>query len=180
MKEIISTRLIYEKIKKTDFFLLSSLYSNHEVMRYTYLDVCNESSAKEIFEEVCKEKIFTYFVVREKHSHQFIGFVFYNTTLEHKKWGIVSIGYILHPDVLGRWYATEMGKAMIDYLFATRPIHKLEANTHAKNLASEKILIKLGMKKEWVARKARYKNGEWWDEIHYRILREEWEKMENN
>ena len=85
MKKLSSSRLIYEKIQKSDFPLFFDLYSDPRVMQYTYLDVGSEPETKLIFQEVCEEKEFTYFTVRDKLSHQFIGFIFYDTTLEHKK-----------------------------------------------------------------------------------------------
>lgn len=178
MSELWSARLNYRKTLKADFSLFYRLYSDPRVMKYTFLDICNEVEAQNIFAEIYEEKVFTYYTVKEKQHNQFIGFIFCNTTLEHLQWGIVSIGYILDPDAWGKWYATEMAEAMMNFLFKKWKIHKVEANGHAQNLASEKVLIKLWMKKEWVARKARNKNNQWWDEFLYGILREEWEKLQ--
>jgi [ribosomal protein S5]-alanine N-acetyltransferase len=67
-----------------------------------------------------------------------------------------------------------MARAIISHLFETTPIHKITADCHIENTNSEKILIKLGMKKEGISRKARYKQNEWKDELNYGLLREEW------
>lgn len=83
MKRMTSLRLLYRRIEKSDFPFFYSLYSDPEVMRYTYLDVCDEPKSLEIFREVCEEKVFTYFMVSEKQNNGYIGFVFYNNILDH-------------------------------------------------------------------------------------------------
>ncbi len=54
-------------------------------------------------------------------------------------------------------------------------MHKVVASCNANNYQSEKIMKKIGMVKEGLLRKERFKNGRWDDELRYGLLVEEWE-----
>jgi RimJ/RimL family protein N-acetyltransferase len=71
-------------------------------------------------------------------------------------------------------YATEALKLLIEYLFTTKNITRIQATTHTKNIAAQHVLEKCGFKKEGCQRKAIFTNGEFQDTYIYRILREEW------
>ncbi len=53
-------------------------------------------------------------------------------------------------------------------------VHRVQANTDPENKVSQRIFEKVGFKKEGVSRKSSFVRGEWRDEYHYAILREEW------
>lgn len=86
-----------------------------------------------------------------------------------------EIGYFLLPQYWGRGYATEIARAMTNFCFDSLKFHKAVASCNANNHNSEKVMKKLGMKKEGEFRKARFKSGNWDDELRYGILKEEWE-----
>jgi ribosomal-protein-alanine N-acetyltransferase len=103
-----------------------------------------------------------------------IGIVDYDVILKNSEGGIVEIGYFIKPEYWGLGYATEMSKALIEYLFTNSNIHKIIASCNSSNLPSENIMKKLGMTYEGKLRKVRYKDGKWADETKYGLLREEW------
>lgn len=55
-----------------------------------------------------------------------------------------EIGWHLHPDVWGRGYATEAGRALIDRAWAAG-LTKLRAVTNPDNVASQAVCRRLGM-----------------------------------
>jgi RimJ/RimL family protein N-acetyltransferase len=63
---------------------------------------------------------------------------------------------------------------MVDYLFLSRDIVRIQAHTDLRNVASQKVLEKVGFKKEGTIRKNLFVRGEWRDAYLYSILREEW------
>jgi ribosomal-protein-alanine N-acetyltransferase len=65
---------------------------------------------------------------------------------------------------------------MTDYLFLAKEIHRIQANTDPENKASQRILEKVGFKKESVSRRSSFVRGQWRDEYNYSILREEWKE----
>ena len=63
---------------------------------------------------------------------------------------------------------------MIDYLFLSKEIMRIQAHTDVKNVVSQKILEKAEFKKEGTIRKYAFVCGQWRDALLYSILREEW------
>ncbi len=88
--------------------------------------------------------------------------------------GHMSIGYIVIPDERNRGYCTEAVKILVDYLFLSKDVVRIQAETNPENPASQRVLEKAGFTKEGVMRKSVFIRGEWRDGILYSILREEW------
>jgi len=53
---------------------------------------------------------------------------------------------------------------------------RIQATTDVRNAASQKVLEKVGFKKEGTIRKCFFMRGEWRDAYLYSILREEWKE----
>jgi len=86
----------------------------------------------------------------------------------------LEIGYALVPGERGKGYCTEAATIMVDYLFLTKEATCIQSGTEIKNIASQRVLEKVGFKKEGTMRKRFYSRGEWQDIILFSILREEW------
>jgi len=89
---------------------------------------------------------------------------------------LLEIGYALIPSERGKGYCTEAAMIIVDYLFLSRDIVRIQAYTDVRNVASQKILEKAGFKREGVIRKSMFIRGEWRDRYLYSILREEWKE----
>jgi len=87
---------------------------------------------------------------------------------------LLEIGFALIPSERGKGYCTEAVKIMLDYLFASKEIVRIQATTHVENKASQKVLEKAGFTREGTIRKMLFIRGEWADGYLYSILREEW------
>ncbi len=59
-----------------------------------------------------------------------------------------QLGYMIASEFQGSGFATEAAKAMIDYAFNVIRLDRLEAYTQVHNLASQKVLQKVGMNLE--------------------------------
>jgi ribosomal-protein-alanine N-acetyltransferase len=90
--------------------------------------------------------------------------------------GSMTIGYAIEPSEQGKGYGTEALQLMLDYLFLSKEIHRVQANTDPDNKVSQHLLEKMDFKKEGVSRKISFVRGQWRDECHYSILREEWKE----
>jgi RimJ/RimL family protein N-acetyltransferase len=86
----------------------------------------------------------------------------------------LEIGYSIFPEERGKGYCTEAVQIMVDYLFLSRNIVRVQAHTSIRNKASQRVLEKAGFMKEGLLRKAEFIRGEWTDMVLYSILREEW------
>jgi [ribosomal protein S5]-alanine N-acetyltransferase len=89
---------------------------------------------------------------------------------------LLEIGYVLIPNERGKGYCTEAVKIVLDYLFLSKNIVRIQAHTDARNMASQKVLQNVGFKKEGTIRKSVFARGEWRDRYLYSILREEWKE----
>jgi RimJ/RimL family protein N-acetyltransferase len=88
----------------------------------------------------------------------------------------MEIGYFMLPTERGRGYCSEAVKIMVDYLFLSRDIARIQAGTDVRNRASQKVLENAGFKREGTIRRSAFNNGEWSDGYMYSILREEWKE----
>ena len=87
-----------------------------------------------------------------------------------------QISYELIPSERGKGYCSEAVKIMVDYLFLSKDIIRVQAHIDARNMASQRVIEKAGFKKEGTFRKEYFVRGEWSDWSLYSILREEWKE----
>jgi RimJ/RimL family protein N-acetyltransferase len=87
-----------------------------------------------------------------------------------------ELGYAVVPSERRKGYCSEAVKIMVDYLFLSKDIVRVQAHTDLRNVDSQKVLEKAGFKKEGVVRKESFFRGEWRDMILYSILWEEWKE----
>jgi RimJ/RimL family protein N-acetyltransferase len=81
-----------------------------------------------------------------------------------------SIGYSLARDAWGRGYATEAAGALLDFGFTGAGLHKINATCDPANIASARVLEKLGMTLEGQLRDHMWVRGEWRDRLLYAAL----------
>jgi RimJ/RimL family protein N-acetyltransferase len=88
----------------------------------------------------------------------------------------LEIGYTLVPGERRKGYGTESLRIIVDFLFLSKDVIRIQAQTDPGNLASHKVLEKAGFNKEGILRKSMFIRGEWKDVWIYSILREEWKE----
>jgi RimJ/RimL family protein N-acetyltransferase len=87
-----------------------------------------------------------------------------------------SIGWSITRGVWGRGFATEAAGAVIAAAYVGHDdLNRVEAWADARNLASRRVMEKLGMTHEGVLRQSRVERGELIDMAHYSVLRSEWQ-----
>ena len=116
----------------------------------------------------------TGFIIEKKDGSK-IGFICH-FILVHPAGKLLEIGYSLVPSERGKGYCTEAVRIMVDYLFLSRNLMRIQACTDTRNLASQKVLEKAGFKKEGTMRKYLFLRGELRDACMYSILREAWKE----
>lgn len=85
-----------------------------------------------------------------------------------------SIGYSITPTHQGRGYATEAVTAVIDALFGEAGIHRITASIDPQNVASRRVLDKLGFRFEGRSPLSVFVRGEWLDDDRFAVLDSEW------
>ena len=81
-----------------------------------------------------------------------------------------EIGYALHPEVGGRGLATEAARATLRLAFATYGFHRVYARIDEENLASVRVVERLGMRQEARLVESDLRDGVWSTELVYAIL----------
>ena len=89
---------------------------------------------------------------------------------------LMEIGYGIIPRERGKGHGTEAVQIMVDYLFLSKDIPRIQAVTNVGNKASQRVLEKAGFKNEGTLREVGYVRGERTDANVYSILREEWKE----
>ena len=88
----------------------------------------------------------------------------------------IEISYELIPEERGKGYGTEAVQLMVDYLFLSKDIVRIQATIDVRNKVSQRLLEKTGFQREGTMRKCLFNNGELRDYHLYSILREEWKE----
>jgi RimJ/RimL family protein N-acetyltransferase len=89
---------------------------------------------------------------------------------------LMEISCILTSGERGKGYGAEATKLLVDYLFLSRNLMRIQAHTDAGNMVSQNVLQNVGFKKEGTIRKSVFARGEWRDRALFCILREEWKE----
>jgi RimJ/RimL family protein N-acetyltransferase len=89
---------------------------------------------------------------------------------------LLEIFYSLLPSERKKGYCSEAVRIMVDYLFLSRELVRIQATTDVNNLASQRVLEKAGFKKEGTIRRSAFIRGKWRDGCLFSILREEWKE----
>jgi RimJ/RimL family protein N-acetyltransferase len=99
----------------------------------------------------------------------------------HLSWAgrTAEIGYTLSPDVWGNGYASEAATALVEYLFATLGVTRVEGMLHPENPASAMVLERVGMRFEGHTRSSFWVGDQNSDDWLYGMTRTDWEAWRN-
>lgn len=87
-----------------------------------------------------------------------------------------EIGFVLARDAQGRGYAYEATAALLDLVFGRLDLHRVHACADARNVASARLMRRLGMRQEAHLRHSEWFKGQWSDLLVFAVLREEWDR----
>ena len=85
-----------------------------------------------------------------------------------------EIGFLFHPDHQGHGYATEAARALLAHAFDAYGLHRVYGRLEPRNVASARVLEKLGMRREALLLENEWVKGEWQSEAIYALLAREW------
>jgi RimJ/RimL family protein N-acetyltransferase len=169
-------RLLLRPFIAADAERLHAYRSQPEVVRYLLHDV---QSLEQMTERVNsahstleKEGDVISLAVVEADSGVLVGdVVLFWRNVEHRGG---EIGYVFDPAFAGRGFATEASRAMLELAFDGLGLHRVVGRLDARNVASGRVLERLGMRREAYFISNEYLKDEWTDEIIYAVLEDEW------
>lgn len=83
----------------------------------------------------------------------------------------LEIGISLRPHQRRRGHGWRAQRLLAEYLFATTPVHRVQATTDVENLAEQRALERAGFQREGVLRQAQWRLGGYHDLVLYGRLR---------
>ena len=86
-----------------------------------------------------------------------------------------DIGYELDSRYCGQGYATEAARALLAFGFGDLGLHRIWSHCISENVASARVLEKIGMQREGLLRENVWMKDRWWDTLLYAILDREWQ-----
>ena len=110
----------------------------------------------------------------EKKDGSKIGYISHFNMLHLTMGKLLEIAYAMLPSERGKGYCTEATQLMVDYLFLSMDVSRVQAIISIRNKASERVLEKAGFTREGTIR--RHVRGARRDAYLYSILREEWKE----
>lgn len=172
-------RLVLRALRDTDVDDVHAFQRDPDTVRYLPWDVRTPEQTREWLagriaaDCVAGDGDAVAWAVERRSDGRVIGSVnLWWRSVEHQQG---EIGYVFAPDVRGHGYAFEATAALLDVAFATLELHRVYADTDARNDSSVALLRRLGMRQEAHLRQCEWFKGEWGDLLIYAILRQEWE-----
>lgn len=168
MFEIETERLKLRQFNMHDLDELYELYSNPKVMKYVGKCILTKTETEARILNIIEgweKNNFGMWAVVHKIANKMIGrcgLCFLDNTLE------IELGYLLNPAYWHQGLATEAAKASLKYGFEELKLKEIVAIAQPENIASQKVMEKLGMKYE---KDANYYQT---NVVYYKIFRKEY------
>ncbi|WP_018351687.1 GNAT family N-acetyltransferase [Longispora albida] len=155
---------------------LFALHSNANVLRYWDSPPWTERARAERFVAGCRqmaeEGAGARLAVERASDGTFIGWCSLNQW--NPEFRSASLGYCYGEAAWGHGYATEAAGALLRWAFGTLDLNRVQAEADTRNVASARVLEKLGFVREGTLREDCVVNGEVSDSWVYGLLRREW------
>jgi len=136
-------RCVLVEVHERDEKEIQRLYEDEECRRYLGGRV-SERKFKENFQQLIQSpEAKTYWVVREKETHAFVGVISLDT---HHDGIHTELSYQLLPKWWGKGYASELISDVIHSSFTQMNLTTLVSETQVANGASCRVLEKAGMR----------------------------------
>jgi RimJ/RimL family protein N-acetyltransferase len=168
-------RLTLRELRPEDAATLFSMLSTHETARF----ISPPPTTIDGFER------FVAWAIRERESGNYICFavvpegmtsavgLFQVRALE-PGFGTAEWGFALGSPYWGSGMFVEGARLVLDFIFDTVGVHRLEARASIANGRGNGALRKLGAVQEGVLRRSFLRNGEYHDQVLWSVLKEDW------
>jgi [ribosomal protein S5]-alanine N-acetyltransferase len=184
MINIETDRLIIRDHIEEDMDSLHNLLSDEKAMHYlsdiktSTLDESKQNLYEAIKESHLENRTKYFFAIIEKATNNYIGEIGYTVVIDCPYGKVVNLGYFILPIHWGKGFVTEAARAVMDYAFTSGNVIKIETGCIKENVGSERVMKKVGMIKEAEFVKHVLLHSKLYDRVEYRLLKEEWEKLE--
>ena len=170
-------RLVLREVRLDDWVDAQVLDSDPLVVRYQTNDVQDEAGTKAYLSRsiaaASESPRHTYdLAITEPGVDRFLGRV--GLKIERPEHREAQVWFNLRRDRWGQGLGAEALRAMLDFGFGVLKLHRAYGDCDPCNLASAKLMEKVGMKREAHLRENYWVKGEWCDAFIYGVLEHEW------
>jgi [ribosomal protein S5]-alanine N-acetyltransferase len=172
-----TNRLVFREVSTDDLSNVHQLHSLPETDEFNTLGIPKSIQDTEIIIsdwlalQNAKPQTSYVFCLDLVDTKQFIGLIALN--IGKPKYRSAEVWYKIDSKYWGKGYATEALTTLLDFSFNVLKLHRIEAGCAVENIASIKVLEKVGMTKEGMKRKKLPIRGDWKDNYFYAILDED-------
>jgi RimJ/RimL family protein N-acetyltransferase len=170
--------LLLRPFTRDDLEALQALHSREDVTRYLHWSPRTAEQTAELLGRIRRMMGFdgkrdalrlagTLIETRELVAD----FSLWTTSREHHQG---EIGFIVDPAHHGKGYGTEGAAVLLRIGFEHARFHRIVGRCDARNVASVRLMERLGMRREAHLRENELVKGEWTDELIYAMLQSEW------
>lgn len=171
-----SERLRIREYKESDFNDVYDIYKEEETCKYLLFDAWNESNKYDKFQIRLSNNSLEGkkpLCLGCELNNKVIGEVcLWYTDMKDS----VEIGYAFNKDYTKKRYAYEAVKCVIEYLFNTLHVHRIQAVLDARNISSSNLCKKIGMRLEAHYIDDKWYKGEWSSTLVYGMLESDFNK----
>ena len=107
-----------------------------------------------------------------------MGSVQLSPIVDTRRWA--NLAYWIAPDQQGNGYATEGCELVVEYGFKELQLHRISGVAMTPNVASRRVLERLGFVHEGTKRERAFAEGEYVDEEQYGLLEDEWRERQGD
>lgn len=169
-------RLILRKMTLEDALDMYEYASDPEVTKYVTWDYHRSIDdsirfLKSTIQKYVNKEVSEWGIIY-KESDKFIGtcgYLWWNPSLSH-----AEIGYALSRKYWNKGLMAEAVKEVIRYGFEKMILNRIEARCRVENIASQRVMEKVGMKFEGIMREVLFAKGFYYDLKVYSILKREY------
>lgn len=174
--QIITQRLLLREFRASDLDDLFAMTQREDFRRYEGEPMSRveteEKLRLKISDAQAAPRVRYYLAVTLPPSDLVIGQISARVTQPYiREW---EVGWSIHPDYWGKGFATEGARAILDLVFKQMNGHRAIAFCHPQNIASMRVIEKIGMQREGRTRQTVRIAGAWHDELLYSILENEY------
>jgi [ribosomal protein S5]-alanine N-acetyltransferase len=175
--ELKTTRLLLRLITIEDVEYIHELHSLPETDYYNTLgipdtvDVTKKIATEWLLKQDTTPPSLYVFSIRAIETNKFIGLIALNIGKQNYK--TAEVWFKTHSTYWRQGFTTEALNRVLAFGFSELKLHRIEAGCAVENVASSKVLEKVGMIREGLKRKKLPIRGEWKDNYFYGILEED-------
>ena len=167
-------RLKLRLVRLSDLDSIHLLHSIPEIDKFNSLGIPKSiDETKKIIEPLISDnkEVGSYnctFVIERSSDNEFIGLI--GLKSGNTKFRKAEVWYKLHPDFWSKGFGTESLKFILNFSFKKLSLHRIEACCGVENIASIRVLEKVGMTLEGRKRKVLPLKSGWSDIFVYAII----------